>query len=286
MVFTQLKRGLGMVIRSLVVLKHNPKLLVFPLIAGASSLAFLTLLLGSTLGVFVGIEGIDALQTQSTLETTISDKPVVVGAALFLGYLGTTFVSVFFTGALVVESRYAFANERVNLQRGMAHAWAARYKLFAWAVIAATVGVIIDAIESSNTPISKVFAVVFGAVWTVMTFFIVPIAVLDPECSLRETFTRSGRTFRETIGETVVSLGAPRVIGVGIFFLATGLALAVSELTTNTLVYAPLLVLGAVLSQLVSTTLRGILKTMLYVYATEGKTPAEFDSSDFDSILS
>jgi hypothetical protein len=275
-----------MVVRSLVVLKHNPTLLVFPLIAGVSSLAFLAVLLGSTFGVIVGIEGIDAFQTQSALETTVGSNPVVVGSALFLGYLGTTFVSVFFTGALVVESRHAFANEPVKLQRGMARAWAARYNLFAWAVIAATVGVIIDAIESSNTPISKVFAVVFGAVWTVMTFFIVPIAVLDPECSLRWMFTRSGRTFRETVGETVVSLGAPRVIGVGIFFLATGLAIAVTEVTTSALVYAPILVLGAVLSQLVSTTLRGILKTMVYVYATEGKTPAEFDSSELDALLS
>jgi hypothetical protein len=190
---------------------------------GAGS--FLGVFLGGTGGFVVGIEGVDAFQTQSALETTVGDNPVIVGTALFLGYLGTTFVSVFFTGALVLESRYAFANEPVKLRRGMAHAWAARYKLFAWAVIAATVGVIIDAVENSNTPISKVFAVVFGAIWTVMTFFIVPIAVLDRECSLRELFTRSGRTFRETVGETVVSLGAPRVIGVGIFFLATGLAL-------------------------------------------------------------
>jgi hypothetical protein len=61
--FTQLKGGLRMVIRSLVVLKHNPKLLVFPLIAGGSSLVFLALLLGSTFGVIVSIEGIDAFQT-------------------------------------------------------------------------------------------------------------------------------------------------------------------------------------------------------------------------------
>ena len=87
MVFTQLVRGLRMAVRSLVVLKHNPKLLVFPLIAGVSSLAFLLLLLGSTFGMIVGIEGIGAFQTWSTLETTVGDNPVIVGAALFLGYL-------------------------------------------------------------------------------------------------------------------------------------------------------------------------------------------------------
>jgi hypothetical protein len=76
------------------------------------------------------------------------------------------------------------------------------------------------------------------------------------------------------------------VIGVGILFLATGFTLEVSELTTNTLVSAPMLVFGGVLSQLVSTTLPGILKPMMYVYATETKTPAEFNASDLDALLS
>jgi hypothetical protein len=286
MVLTQLKRGLRMVGQSLVVLRHNPKLLVFPLIAGLSSLAFLALLLGSTFGVLVGVEGAGAIATESALETTLGSNPVIVGLALFLGYLGTTFVSVFFTGALVVESRQAFAEEPVDLKRGMARAWDARYKLLAWALIAATVGIIIDAIERSNTPVSKIFAVVFGAVWTVLTFFVVPVAVLDPETSLRGMFTRSGQTFRETIGETAISFGAPRILGFVIFVLATGIALAVSEVTTNAFVYGPIIVVGVILSQLVSTTMRGILKTMVYVYATEGKMPREFDSADLDGLLS
>ncbi|MBX0287757.1 DUF6159 family protein [Haloarcula salinisoli] len=282
----QLKRGIRMVGQALVVLRHNPKLLVFPLIAGISSLLFLGLLLGSTFGVLVGIEGLEAFETRSGFLATISGNPVVTVPALFLGYLGTTFVSVFFTGALVAESRYALADEPVNLRRGMARAWTAKYDLLAWAVIAATVGIIIDAIESSDNPVSKVFTVVFGAVWTVMTFFIVPVAVLDPQQSLRGMFRRSGQVFRENVGETVIGLGAPRAVGFGIFVLANLLAFGLSEITPSPLVYAPILVAGAVLSQLVSTTLRGILKTVVYVYATAGRMPAEFDAGDLDPLLS
>jgi hypothetical protein len=275
-----------MVGRALMVLKHNPKLLVFPLIAGVSSLVFLGLLLGSTFGVLVGIKGLEAFGTRSGLLATITENPVVTVPALFLGYLGTTFVSVFFTGALVAESRYAFAGEPLDLRRGMARAWTAKYDLLAWAVIAATVGIIIDAIESSDNPVSKVFTVLFGAVWTVMTFFIVPVAVLDPQQSVRGMFTRSGQIFRENVGESVVGLGAPRVVGFVIFVLANLLAFGLSEITPSPLVSVPILVAGAVLSQLVSTTLRGILKTMVYVYATAGTMPAEFDASDLDALLS
>ena len=282
----QLKRGIRMVGQSLVVLKHNPKLLVFPLIAGISSLVFLALLFGSTFGVLAGIEGVEAFETRSGLLATLTGNPVVTVPALFLGYLGTTFVSVFFTGALVAESRYAFAGEPVTLRRGMARAWTAKYDLLAWALIAATIGIVIDAIERSNTPVSKVFAVVFGAVWTVMTFFIVPVAVLDPQQSIRDMFRRSGQVFRETVGETVVGLGAPRAVGFVIFILANVLAFGLSEITPSPLVYVPVLVAGVVLSQLVSTTLRGILKTMVYVYATAETMPAEFDAADLDALLS
>lgn len=284
--FTQLKRGFGMAFRSLAVLKRNPKLLVFPLFAGLSSLAFLALLLGSTFGAFVGISGIEAIETPSALETTISNNPGITVAALFLGYLGTTFVSVFFTGALVAESRHAFAGEPVNLKRGMARAWAAKYKLFAWALIAATVGIIIDAIEGSDSPLSQVFAAVFGVAWTIITFFVVPVAVLDSESTVREMFTRSGRTFRENIGETVIGLIAPRAIG-GVVGVATvGLVIVLSDLTSSALVLAPILVVGLILAQLLSTTIRGIIKALLYVHATEGQAPDGFDSTDIDAMVS
>lgn len=282
---TQIKRGFGMAVRSLAVLKRNPKLLVFPLFAGISSLAFFALLLGSTFGAFVGIGGVEAIETLSALETTINNNPGIAVAAMFLGYLGTTFVSVFFTGALVAESRHAFAGESVNLKRGMGRAWAAKYKLLAWALIAATVGIIIDAIEGSDSPASQAFAAIFGVAWTIITFFVVPVAVLDSESTVREMFTRSGRTFKENIGETMIGLAAPRVIGGVVGLVTVGLVIVLSDLTSSALVLAPILVSGLILAQLLSTTIRGVLKTMLYVHATGGEMPEGFDSTDLDGML-
>jgi hypothetical protein len=286
MKLTQLKRGFGMSVRSLVVLKRNPKLLIFPLFAGISSLAFLALLVGSTFGAFVGISGVGSVASLSALDTTISANPGIAVAALFAGYLGTTFVSVFFTGALVAESRRAFAGESVDLRRGMARAWDAKYKLLAWAVIAATVGILIDAVEGSDSPVSQVFAALFGIAWTIITFFVVPVAVLDSESTVREMFSRSGRTFRENIGETVIGLAAPRAIGGAVGIVTIGIVIVLRDLTSSALVLGAILVGGLILAQLLSTTIRGILKTLLYVYATAGEIPEGFDPTDLDALLS
>jgi hypothetical protein len=282
---TQIKRGIGMTVDSFVVMRNNPKLLVFPVFAGLGALGFLALLFGSTLTGIIGVEGIEAIETQAALEETASNNTAILLAAVFLGYLGTTFVSVFFTAALVAESREVFAGNRVSLKRGIAAAWDAKYQLLAWAVIAATVGVIIDAIENSDSTVGQVFAWVFGVAWSVITFLVVPVAVLDDDSSVRGMFSRSGRTFRENIGETVVGVFAPRVVGGVIAVLTIGAVIGLLELGVTGLVVLPVLVVGLIVAQLLSTTIRGIIKTSLYVYATEGRQPGTFDSGRFSSML-
>lgn len=282
---TQIKRGLGMTVDSFATIRRNPKLLVFPVLAGAGAVAFLALLFGSTLGAIVGVEGVEAVETGTALEETVSDNTGIIVAAAFLGYLSTTFVSVFFTAALVAESREAFAGNSVSLRRGIAAAWGAKYQLLAWAVVAATVGIIIDAIENSDSIISDVFAAVFGVAWSIITFLVVPVAVLDEDSSVRGMFTRSGQTFKQNIGETIVGVFAPRIIGGAIAVLTIGAVVGLLELGVTGLVVIPVLVVGLVASQLLSMTISGIIKTSLYVYATEGRRPSGFDSNRFDSIL-
>jgi hypothetical protein len=258
---------------------------VFPVLAGAGAVAFLALLFGSTLGAIVGVEGVEAVETGTALEETVSDNTGIIVAAAFLGYLSTTFVSVFFTAALVAESREAFAGNSVSLRRGIAAAWGAKYQLLAWAVVAATVGIIIDAIENSDSIVSDVFAAVFGVAWSIITFLVVPVAVLDEDSSVRGMFTRSGQTFKQNIGETIVGVFAPRIIGGAIAVLTIGAVVGLLELGVTGLVVIPVLVVGLVASQLLSMTISGIIKTSLYVYATEGRRPSGFDSNRFDSIL-
>ncbi len=263
-IFQRLKMGVVLTKDSLLVMRHNPKLFLFPLVSGVAGLAFLAIFLGTTFGLMaISPEG-----------------GVLVG--LFLIYIVLTFVSTFFTAALVHQTREVLGGNEPSLKAGLAAAWDVKGPLFVWSVISATVGLIINAIESSDSPIGRAFGVIFGIAWTLMTFFIVPSIVFE-KASTKEMFTRSAGTFKQTWGETPISLFGISIVStlVALPFALPGVLLLDSGLLVPGV---GLVIAGFVLSFLVSQTLQGVVKTTLYLYAREGKRPEEFDNVDFDNL--
>ncbi len=55
-------------------------------------------------------------------------------------------------------------------------------------------------------------------------------------------------------------------------------------LSINPILGIAVILIGILVAFLVVQTLEGIIKTTLYLYATEGKRPQEFDNVDFDEL--
>ena len=259
----RLKTGVVLTKDAILVLRHHPKLFVFPIISAVTGLAFLALFLGVTFGLMA----IDP------------EGAVLVGLAL--AYFALTFVSSFFTAALVHQSRAAIAGERPSVRAGIEAAWGVKGKIAIWALVSATVGVIINAIENSNSSAARIFGTVFGVAWTLLTFFIIPTIVFEKP-STTGMFKSSASRFKETWGETPVSLVAVQIVSfVALvpFLLMAYLALSIDPILAIGFVLAGVLV-GFLLTQ----TLQGVIKTALYIYATEGVRPPEFDDIDFDDL--
>ncbi|WP_299267905.1 DUF6159 family protein [Halorientalis sp.] len=258
----RIKRGYVLIRQSISVMREHPRLGLFPVVSGVASVAFLALLVAPMFGVLA----IDPGETVTL---------VTVGAALFGLYLGTAFISAFFTAGLVHQTRVVLAGEEPSLRAGLQGAWDVKGPLFAWAVVSATVGVVLDAITNSDSFVTQALAAVFGVAWTLMTFFVVPVIVFEKP-SVRAMFTRSAKTFKQTFGETPIGLVGVSIVAIvaALPLLAPGAYLLfVAEMPVAGV---PLLVGGLLVSQLISYTLRGIVKTSLYYYAAEGDRPAEF----------
>lgn len=265
----RVRRGYVLIRQSISVMREHPRLGLFPVVSGAASVAFLALLLTPLFGVLA----VDLGETVTL---------VAVGGALFGLYLGTAFISAFFTAGLVHQTHAVLAGEEPSLRAGLQGAWEVKGPLLAWAVISATVGVVLDAIANSDSIVTRVLAAIFGIAWTLMTFFVVPVIVFEKP-SLKGMFTRSAKTFRETFGETPIGLVGVNVVAIvaALPVLAPGAYLLfVAEMV---IAGVPLFVGGLLLTQLLSYTLRGIVKTSLYYYAAEGERPAEFDDV-FDQL--
>jgi hypothetical protein len=262
--FSRLKMGAVLTKDSALLIRHNPGLLAFPVVSGVAGIGFLALFLGVTFG----------------LAQFAADAGLIAG--LFLAYLALTFVSSFFAAGLVHQTRAVLAGREPSLRAGMAAAWERKGPLFVWSLIAATVGIVINAIENSDSRIGRILGVVFGVAWTLMTFFIIPVIVFE-RTSTVGMFKESARKFKQTYGETPVSL-----IGIQLLSAVIALPFILLGVYFNSIGLVPvtigLVLLGVVLSFILTQTLQGVVKTALYFYAEEGKQPDEFDNVDFENL--
>ncbi|MFP8954001.1 DUF6159 family protein [Natrialbaceae archaeon A-arb3/5] len=268
--FGRLKTGWTLTKDSISVIRNHPQLLAFPTLAGLSSILFFALFLGPLViaDAFSGYLGY---------------------VVLFVLYMVTTFVSTYFSAALVHGTNEAFHGREPSILECL-RAVSGRAKLIAvWAVIAATVSIILKNLESSDNPIASLLASLFSIGWSIMTFFVVPVIVFE-DVSVTEMFKRSGSTFKDTWGET---LGAG--FGITLITTAIGFVLVIASIVVSIAVMsafvAPGLFLAVVLvggaiafTYVLGQTIWGIAKTALYVYAVEGTVPSEFDNFDFETL--
>ncbi|WP_253737161.1 DUF6159 family protein [Halohasta salina] len=262
--------GLRLTRSSLQVLRRHPTLVAFPLVGGSASLLL-------WVGLYVAV---------FTVDLTTGWQSVV---GFFGVYFATTFVAAFVTAGLVASVGEAFHGREPTLRAGLAAAWEKRRPLAVWAAISAFVGVVLRSLERSESLLSRLVGAVFAVGWTIATLFVVPVIVFE-DVSARGLFARSAATFRGTWGETlgsnfgigllqfVVWLGsvaAVVAVGVGLFGLVPWVG------TTTVLVGVAAVSVGV---YLVGRTVQGIVKTALYVYATEGTVPQAFATFDFETL--
>ena len=268
--FDRIKTGWTLTKDSASVVRDNPKLLIFPLLATDASAGFL---------VVFFVPMLIANLVGSGLEY----------AALFVWYFATTFLSTYAAAALVHATNEVF-HDRDPSVRGSFSAVSSRLgPIVAWSLISATVSVVLKSLEDSDNPIAGILATLFSIGWAIMTFFIVPVIVFE-DVSITSMFSRSAETFRNTWGETLgAGFGVTLVVGLFGLVLALG-AIAVSLLlaTVSPLaggVTAILLLVGVLaLTYLLSQTIWAVAKTALYVYAAEGRTPSQFENFEFETL--
>ncbi len=156
-------------------------------------------------------------------------------------------------------------------------------RILGYALIAATVGMVLRLIQERVGILGRIVVGLLGVGWTVATFMVVPVLVsrdVEPVEAVKE----SAGLLKKTWGESVIGkagLGlAFFVIYLAIVFLgAAGIVAAVA--LDNFGMGAAVIVVGVValvLASLAHATLTGIYSAALYRYATTGSAGAGFDS--------
>ena len=150
-----------------------------------------------------------------------------------------------------------------------------------WALVSATVGMILKAIESRSERVGEIVAGLLGMAWSITTFFVVPILVVEKLGPI-DAFKRSVSVMRDTWGESLaanfgIGLFTTLAALLGLLPIAAGIAM-VNASPVGGGVLIGIGVLWMMFVSLVSSALSSIALAALYIYASEGQSPKHFDS--------
>jgi len=262
--FESIGRSWALVKASGKILMEDKKLLVFPLISGIVTLIVVL--------SFV----LPLLLSGAVLGQAISGPMWFL--YLFLFYVVSYFVVIFFNTGLITCVSARLQGRDATVGEGISNAMRHIGPILAWAVIAATVGIILRTIQNSSGTLGRIALAIAGGIWSLVTMFVIPVLVLEDK-GVVDAMKESVALFRKTWGESVVGsfsigliFGAIALVGL----LSALAAFFTGNIAVMILAIALFLVLVAVVS-VVSSAMQGIFVTALYTYAKTGNVPVAFD---------
>jgi hypothetical protein len=272
-VFDKISRSWSLAGQCWDVLKEDPKLLVFPLM---SSIALLVLLGSFALPVLALYHSVQPVMTD---DSTTHTSRLLFYITTYLFYLVSYTVMMFFNSALISVALKRLDGESASVGEGLQMAFANLPAILGYAIIAATVGTILRAIEERVGLVGRIVVAIIGAGWTVATAMTLPV-LIEENVGPIEAISRSLALLRRNWGENLIGNGG---ISLGIAVVAIPLVLlaglllfaAIATKASGTIILALLFfVLTIVILGLVSSTLHTIYTAALYRFATGSKENA------------
>jgi hypothetical protein len=250
------------------VLRQDKSLLVFPLISG-----FCCLLLLASFAVPFYLTG----AWTPPAHDAVPQRQVAYYGTLFAFYVANYFIVVFFNAAIVACAAIRMGGGNPTFADGL-RAAASRLPVIAgWALVSATVGLILRIIEDRSQKVGQFVAGLLGMAWTVVSFLVVPILVVDnkgPIAALQD----STALLKKTWGEQLISNFSFGTIFFVLAIPALALIILGAFLGSPVLliVCIALAVIYLIVLALIQSALHAIFQTALYLYARDGQVPAGF----------
>lgn len=267
--------------QSYAVLKSNPQLALFPLVSGIASFI---VLLSFLIPAVISMIGKTDAQIEASLQTPL------YYVLMFAFYTITYFIVIFFNCGLVYCAYEHLNGRPATFRDGIAMARRSLGQIIVWTLIAATVGTILKAIAERAGWVGQLVINLIGLVWSVATFFVVPLLIVERETATASVKRSAGMLKRtwgvQIIGGIGINLASSILMLFGLIPIVGGVMFAFAA-------QAPIfMAIGfgiAVLYWLALATvfaaLGGIFQTALYIYASNGEQPSAFSGHYFQEAF-
>jgi len=270
-VFEKLSNSWELVKASAAVLRADTELLLFPVIS-----AVLSILLVVTFVVPAVLAGVFASGVGDGAGLSAAGY-----AGVFLFYVLQYFVIFFCNTALVGAALIRLRGGDPTVADGFRIAASRIQPILGYAVIAATVGMLLRALSERSGVLGKLVVGLVGLAWNLATFLVVPVLVVEDVGPI-EAIRQSAGYLKRTWGEQIVgNIGMGVVFGlISLGTLAAGVVLLVAAAATESafliIFVAVCLFMAFVAIALVSSALSGIYAAAVYRFAAEGEAGGFF----------
>ena len=259
------------------ILNEDKTLLLLP-IASSVCLMLLTaiFLMPTIIAAVTGDSALDGLRQIEPLSQ----------AGFFLSSVAIYSVGIFFNAALAICVLRKLEGKPATILVGLKEALSCLPHILGWAVVSATVGLLLRTIERRSGFLGGLVVSIVGLAWSVATFLVVPVLVAERKGPF-EALQESVRILRRTWGENLLA-----GIGFGgLYFLWSipgALAFVIGAgMTPSHLVIAIIIMILAILYfpllGLVLSTMSTIFDVVLYRYAKFGIVTLGFDHALLES---
>ncbi|MDH3517431.1 MAG: DUF6159 family protein [Acidimicrobiia bacterium] len=265
----RIRNSLELAKASWAVLKADKELVVLPILSGIASI-----LVAATFIVPLVLTGRGSVG---------EDGGPVFYIVMFFMYVTLAYVTIFFNAALVSAAHERLQGGDPTLGSAIAGARSRAGKILPWAIVSATVSIILKAIEERAGALGRIITGFAGMAWAVVTFLVLPIIVIEG-VGVGDAVRKSGSLFKQTWGENLAAQ-----VGFGLLGFVAMLP-GIAVIVGGALVGSSALIVGIVLGVLwiiavavVLSAMSLIFQTALYHFAVDGGVPSGYFS---DATLS
>lgn len=263
-------------------LQADKEIVLIPLITGILNLLLFGLLF--TAAFFLVLNG--------TLAIAEEGEAVTAGEYVFyfLIYVVSAF-TLALSQAGVAHTVYTRAHGgNATLSESLKVAFSHSGQLLLWSAITSTVGLILRTLAERSKLLGRFVIALIGLAWSILTYFVVPAIILDKK-SAPAAIGHSVSVIRRTWGEAAVSnisMGLVFAVmylliiisGVGLLVVAFGTGSGLLSLLVVAFLFLLIMVVA-----LVQSALESVIRTLLYVYASEGVQPPNFNPELLQKML-
>jgi Family of unknown function (DUF6159) len=197
---------------------------------------------------------------------------------VFIFYFVCYFVIIFFNCAIIACATIRMNGGDPTVSDGLRAAFSFISEIAGWALVSATVGLILRSIAERSKLLGRIVAGVLGMAWSVTSFLVIPVLVNEGKGPV-EAYRRSVHLLKKTWGEELIGtfsfglvFGVLSLPAVAFYMLSV-----FSGKGVLALVFMVLSSLYLIILSVFQSALQGIFQAALYHYARFEEAPRGFD---------